>query len=139
MRHANQLAERERLLWTKRESCALAQARGLAEAFHHFFAEDATVLPMGGRPVPGRERIREHMLAAGHAEITWEPATAEVAASGDLGYTWGNYVWRGPGPDGQMRTHHGKYISVWRAQADGAWRVILDGGNASPPPEQTAP
>jgi ketosteroid isomerase-like protein len=30
---------------------------------------------------------------------------------------------------------YGKYVTIWKKQRSGAWRVALDIGNASPAPE----
>jgi ketosteroid isomerase-like protein len=52
-----------------------------------------------------------------------------VARSGDLGYTWGFYESRWRSEDGREQVTRGKYTSVWRRQADGAWKAVLDMGN----------
>lgn len=47
---------------------------------------------------------------------------ADVAESGDLGYSWGEWQ-----PEGEERTAPaGYYLRIWRRQADGSWRVVLD-------------
>jgi len=61
--------------------------------------------------------------------IAWVPQFAEVAGSGDLGYTWGN--WKMALPD---TNYYGKYFTVWKKNSAGDWKVVLDGGNASPGP-----
>jgi len=62
--------------------------------------------------------------------ISWKPVNAEVAESGDLGYTWGN--WKLLAKD---TTYYGNYFTAWKKQKDGSWKVTLDGGNATPKPE----
>ena len=62
--------------------------------------------------------------------ISWKPVNAEVAQSGDLGYTWGN--WKLIAKD---TTYYGNYFTAWKKQKDGSWKVTLDGGNATPKPE----
>jgi ketosteroid isomerase-like protein len=65
------------------------------------------------------------------ATLTWEPSFADVAASGDLGYTWGRYTLNVPSPKpGQppfMRK--GTYTTIWKRQAGGGWKFVLDGGS----------
>ena len=56
--------------------------------------------------------------------ISWKPVNAEMAQSGDLGYTWGN--WKLVAGD---TTYYGNYFTAWKKQKDGSWKVTLDGGN----------
>jgi ketosteroid isomerase-like protein len=62
--------------------------------------------------------------------LTWEPAGGDVAASGDLGYTYGTFEFRSKDKDGKPVVDHGKYTSIWKKQKDGSWKVVLDMGNA---------
>lgn len=108
----------------------LSQEKGEAIAFVTFAAPDATMLPMNLMPVQGRDAIRELMSGGPAAVLTWEPKAAGIAASGDLGYTWGFYEARKA--DGTGPVKKGKYITVWRKQADGSWKFVVDGGNSNP-------
>jgi ketosteroid isomerase-like protein len=113
---------------------ARARLMSVAEAFRHFLAERAVQLPNGELPVQGRQAIYERQQQAGDVQLTWEPVAAEVARSGELGYTWGFYEVRARQPDGTTLTGHGKYTTIWEKQPDGLWKVILDTGNPGPPP-----
>ena len=62
--------------------------------------------------------------------ITWQPINAEAASSGELGYTWGNWQFKT-----QDTTYYGNYVTIWKKQEDGAWKMCLDGGNSTPNPE----
>ncbi|MDE3182533.1 MAG: DUF4440 domain-containing protein [Bacteroidota bacterium] len=62
--------------------------------------------------------------------ISWKPVNAEIAQSGDIGYTWGN--WKFSTKD---TTYYGNYFTAWKKQKDGTWKVTLDGGNNTPKPE----
>jgi ketosteroid isomerase-like protein len=65
------------------------------------------------------------------ASLTWEPAFADVSATGDLGYTWGRYELRIPLPKlgAAPLVRKGTYVTIWKRQPGGAWKVVLDGGN----------
>ncbi|MGH7539727.1 MAG: DUF4440 domain-containing protein [Gemmatimonadota bacterium] len=65
--------------------------------------------------------------------LDWEPARAELAASGELGYTIGSYQ-RTHVVEGDTIIGTGTYLTVWRRQPDGAWRVELDLGVPDPDP-----
>lgn len=123
------------LLQTDLDFCALAQKLGVAEAFREFAAEDATLLPTGTAPVQGRSAIFELMAAGPRSELTWTPVGADLAQSGDLGYTWGTSEYRSAGPDGRPVVRRGKYLTVWKRQPDGSWKYVMDIGNASSPPQ----
>lgn len=63
-------------------------------------------------------------------QLRWHPVSAVVAASGDMAYTIGRWESRLRGPDGQWGpTGSGNYVTVWRRQADGGWKVAVDIGN----------
>ena len=36
--------------------------------------------------------------------------------------------------DGKVVKHYGKYVTIWKKQADGSWKVAMDTGNSSPEP-----
>jgi ketosteroid isomerase-like protein len=65
--------------------------------------------------------------------LSWEATKAEAAMSGDLGYSQGTYTLSFNGPNGQPVTDHGKYVTVWRKQADGSWKVVADTFNSDMP------
>ena len=118
-----------------REFAAAAKQHGVAIAFREFAAPEALSLPMGETPIRGREAIFEAMSAFPPGELLWQPVGADLARSGDLGYTWGTYEFRTHDAEGKPATRHGKYLTVWKKQADGAWKIVVDTGNASPPPK----
>ena len=64
--------------------------------------------------------------------LHWQPTRIEAARSGDLAFSSGGYVMTFTGPTGPI-TDRGKYATVWRKQADGTWRVVLDVFNSDVP------
>ncbi len=108
-----------------------AVAEGGADAWASWFAEDGAVIQEGVGEVRGREALRALAapLDAPGVSLRWEPERADIAASGDLGWTTGRFVQEGPGPDGTTARAEGIYVSIWRLQPDGAWRVVMDLGN----------
>jgi ketosteroid isomerase-like protein len=59
-------------------------------------------------------------------KITWQADNANVARSGELGYTSGAYQMSFTDAAGKTIPDNGKYVTVWRKQADGNWKVVLD-------------
>jgi ketosteroid isomerase-like protein len=100
-----------------------------------FFLDDARVLPPAAPMAVGKEEIRTvwaAMYALPEFSLRWSPATADVDGAGDLGYTIGTYrmEYREPG-GGDPIAIDGKYMTVWRRQLDGTWRVAVDMFNAN--------
>jgi ketosteroid isomerase-like protein len=111
-------------------------------AFEGFFADDATYLPTFEPRVEGKKAIMESFrpLFDDHTlKLTWIPLRAEVAASGDLGWTTGSYELTRLDEQGAAHVRRGKYVTIWRRQADGSWKAVLDGGNPDAPPPAPAP
>ena len=65
--------------------------------------------------------------------LHWQVATAEAARSGELGYTRGTYELNYTDAKGKQASDHGKYVTVWRKQADGSWKVVVDVFNSDLP------
>jgi ketosteroid isomerase-like protein len=111
---------------TDREFAARAQTAGLGAAFAEYAAADALIFRAGVGPIRGAAAIGESFAGAGAATLKWEPEAAEVAASGDLAYTWGWYTFTA---DGKSST--GNYVSIWRL-IDDRWRYVVDLGVPAP-------
>ena len=124
--------EKGNLLKTDIEFSRTSVEKGAAEAFYLYLADDAVQLPAGLPPIVGREKIRESMSGSSKAVLKWEPVKAEVAKSGDLGYTWGNYEISWQGEEGKTEKLYGKYLNIWKKQPDGTWKAVVDIGNQAP-------
>lgn len=105
--------------------------------FLDFLAEDVSFLPDKAPPANGRQAVRDlwaRLFDPAGPTLTWTPVSAAVSRSGEMGYTVGTWVSRSTDPQGKPLESHGKYVTIWRKQADGSWKVVLDIGNSSPPP-----
>jgi ketosteroid isomerase-like protein len=91
-------------------------------AFSSFVSEEAVFL---GRTVRrGRAAVAAGWKAyfdGPQAPFSWAPERVEVIGDGTLALSTGPVL----DPDGK-RT--GTFISTWRLEPDGEWRVVLDGG-----------
>jgi ketosteroid isomerase-like protein len=104
------------------------------EAFVSHFAEEGVEVVDGGG-FNNREAMRKQPAWPEGTSLTWTPIKAEMASSGDLGYTYGNYVYTAKNKEGKTVTSYGKYTSIWKKQKDGQWKVVVDVGNSSPDPK----
>lgn len=109
----------------------VSEMEGVKEAFTRYAMEDVVFLPSGGHPIAGREALAASFndFPAG-AKLTWVPAGGGISRVNDLAYTWGHFTTT----FAEGEPHYGKYLTVWRRQTDGSWRVEADTGNASPAP-----
>ena len=70
----------------------------------------------------------------GGASLRWSPVEAVLSRSGDLGYTVGTWRLERKGPDGEVQSAEGRYLTVWRRGKDGAFRAVFDMGLEPPRP-----
>ena len=99
-----------------------AGVRGTRQAFLAALADDAVVFGPG--PVDA-QRVWQARAANKH-HLEWAPAVAEIASSGDLGYTSGPWRFIPEGADKPVAT--GYFFTVWKKQADGKWKALVDHG-----------
>jgi ketosteroid isomerase-like protein len=64
-------------------------------------------------------------------ELRWYPEFAEVAASGDFGYTTGPSEFRFK-KGNEKADHKGYFNSIWKKDSNSEWKVLLDIGTPSP-------
>jgi len=117
------------LVEAERAFSRTSETNGMREAFLAYLADDAIVFRP--RPVEGKKWYLDRPAAPG--VLTWEPVFAEVSQAADLGYTTGPWEFRKDANDQPVA--YGHYVSVWRKQPDGSWRVAIDLGIEHPRPE----
>jgi ketosteroid isomerase-like protein len=103
------------------------------DAFVTYFADDGVEVVDGGGFRSKDDMKKQDPWAQG-TTLTWTPIQAEMSASNDLGFTYGNYVFTALDKEGKRVMSYGKYTSIWRKQKDGQWKVVVDMGNSGPPP-----
>jgi ketosteroid isomerase-like protein len=106
-----------------------------------YYADDAVLLPPNEPLLTGRAAIQQSWadLFSQVASISWKVTKAEVATSGELGYLYGTYAATFKDPKGGPPVPDtGKLVEVWKKQADGTWKCIVDTYNSdlplAPPP-----
>jgi ketosteroid isomerase-like protein len=120
----------EEVMQADRDFSAMAKTDGLGEAFATYMdSVDGRIIRGRSEPLRGEDAIRESYSSIPDPVILhWYPEEGFASEAGDFGATWGSYeVHR----DGDMDTpahERGRYLTVWRRNADGEWRGILDMG-----------
>ncbi len=120
---------------------AYAASDDPAGTFVGQMVDNAVLLPPDAPLAEGKEAIRaviEMLEALPGFTVTWSPVVADVGSGGDLGYTRGTYRITMDGADGPV-TIDGKYLTVWKKQADGRWLVTADMFNADAAAAPAAP
>jgi ketosteroid isomerase-like protein len=113
------------LVEAERAFAAAATAKGQKDAFLEYLANDSLLFRPG--PVPGKMFYRTRPVPPGL--LSWAPVFVDVAASGDYGLTSGPFEFRKEGSKPtDAPVGYGHFMSIWRKQADGAWRVEVDLG-----------
>lgn len=110
------------LVAAEKAFAADAAAQGSRAAFLAVLAEDGVVF----EPGPTLGKTAWQAKPADGARLEWAPEFAEVSSSGDLGYTSG--PWRLTPVDADAPKFFGHFLSVWRKDADGHWKLLADLG-----------
>jgi len=107
-----------------------------ADGWAAYFLPDGVMYTSNDR-IDGQQAIRELMtpvLAPDGPNLEWTPTDAAVGASGDLGYTMGRWMSRVKTAEGGDSTvGSGHYVTIWRRDSTGVWRVAVDIGNSDRP------
>lgn len=105
------------------------QEKGTRAAFLAFLADDSIVFRPG--PLNGKEVWTKRVENG--LDLIWEPTFAVMARSADFGYTTGPAKWKTSKTESKV-LGYGTFISIWKKQPDGSWKVALDVGTETPEP-----
>ena len=114
------------------------------DAWMSFYAADAIVLLPNDQLASGKELLRHtvaRLLALPHFSVAWRPIEVKVPRSGDLAFLIGAYELRFDDSNGMPVSDRGRRLEIWRKQADGTWKCIVDTWNLDAPfaPPPAAP
>ena len=101
-----------------------------------YYAGNALVLPSNAPAATTKEAIRaiwKDLLTTPGTKISWKPFKIEAAQSGELAYITGTYQMTINDAKGKPAKENGKYVEVFKKQADGSWKVIVDIWNSDLP------
>jgi len=94
------------------------------------YASDAYIVPSGLDPVAGKWNIRTLMDALArdpNFDMRFAGDRIEVSNSGDLAYVRGRFSDRYTDPTtNEVKSDTGSYLTVYKKQDDGSWKVIED-------------
>jgi len=111
------------------DAWAAAAAAKDADKSASFCAPDAAILVPNAPAAEGKDAIRkwfQDTFSVPNLKLLWHATSTDAAKSGDLGYSTGKYELSFTDPSGKTVSDHGKYVTVWKKQADASWKVIRD-------------
>ena len=120
---------KQEIVDTEHEFAKMAKNEGISKAFLTFAADDA-VLMRNNNLIIGKEELKRSFSSrkstSGKASLSWKPDFVDVSASGDLGYTYGKYIYTFTDSTGNIKLDSGIFHTVWKRQSSGEWRFVWD-------------
>lgn len=114
---------------TEQAFAEMAMNEGIPKAFLTYAANDVVLL-RNNKLIIGIESLRESYKnkesEIGKVSLTWKPDFVDVALSGDLGYTYGKYVYTTTDSIGTKNVVEGIFHTVWKRQPDRTWKFVWD-------------
>ena len=106
--------------------------RGDAAGMADQYVDDATLVPPSGRMVTGREAILEFWTPRNpdFRTLAHSLTTDRLEVAGDVAVEVGTWRQEGQLRDAPPTESAGRYLVVWRRQADGSWKMQFDGWTA---------
>ena len=122
----------QEMVKTEQAFSKMADEKNARDAFMAFIADDGLLFRPGA--VNGKKWMIEHPVPPPKDKkplLAWQPAFAGMAASGDMGFTTGPWEAKEDIKDEKPQAY-GHFVTVWKKQADGSWRFVVDLGISHP-------
>ena len=135
---------KEDLIAADKAFAAISVEKGTAAAFLAYITDDARLFGVGGEPVIGRKAAEDkyktqetkNKKGAARSTLNWEPTEAFASTDGTLGWTNGHWTYTSaPDAKGESTSSTGHYVTIWRRDKSGAWKVEADIGTTDPEPK----
>ena len=99
--------------------------------FSSFLADNVSTLRADQPVLRGKAAMQsawKPLIENQSISLRWQPISADISKSRDLGYTVGSYTVTRTDEKGTSIVGTGKYLTIWRLQGDGSWKVEFDTG-----------
>lgn len=98
---------------------------GMKKAFLQYIDNEGVLLRPDHLPIIGADAIDYISVLSDTAyKLSWKPMHAEIAKSGELGYTYG--VYKLELNDTILK---GTYVNIWKKESDGEWKFVVNSNN----------
>ena len=121
----------QEMVKTEQAFSKMAEDKNVRDAFMAFIADDGLLFRPGA--VNGKKWMTEHPVPPSDKKplLAWQPSFAGMAASGDMGFTTGPWEAKADIKD-EKPSGYGHFVTVWKKQADGSWKFVVDLGISHP-------
>ena len=121
----------QEMVKTEQAFSKMAEEKNARDAFMTFIADDGLLFRPGA--VNGKKWMLEHPVPPSDKKplLAWQPSFAGMAASGDMGFTTGPWEAKADIKD-EKPSGYGHFVTVWKKQADGSWKFVVDLGISHP-------
>lgn len=105
-------------------------AKGDPAMIASLFADDGVQLTGGGKLIKGRQQIQERQRAAMRGAdpgVKVSVNTTGLWLDGDTAYESGKYKYEYT-EKGKPGVDEGSYVTIWKRQKDGSWKLAMDMG-----------
>jgi ketosteroid isomerase-like protein len=120
------------LVQNEYDFAATVAQKGIRDGFLQYLDKQA----IGFSPTPKNayDAYSQAKPGSSASKLTWYPAWALLASSGDFGVDTGPWTasWIKDGKPGKAQ---GEWLTVWTRNKDGEWKVLFDSGTGHPAPE----
>jgi ketosteroid isomerase-like protein len=101
---------------------------GVGAAFHSYADTSVAMIRGNDSLITGRMGVKAYYSRPVYdrAQVEWGPEFIDVSQSGDLAYSYGRYHWILVDSAGQQSEFRGRYLTIWKKQADGSWKYVWD-------------
>ena len=112
----------------EKDFAQMAADKGIAEAFYFFADSIATIKRQNDTLIHGKEAVKNFYSTPFYqkASVKWSPDFTDASVDGDMGYTYGKYVWSSTDSAGKAITFNGVFHTVWKKQPGGSWKYVWD-------------
>ncbi len=120
--------EGKKLMQASRDWAKAANSRDI-EKIMSYWTEDAIMYSAGEPELKGQKAIREMVEASmkdPNFSISWEPVSAEISESGDMGYLLENSKITMKDSAGAEKIMTFKGVTIWKKQKDGSWKNVVE-------------
>ena len=103
----------------------MSKEKGMKNAFIEYIDNEGLLLRPDHLPIKGADAI-DFLSQVDDTAYTlgWVPEGAQIAASGDMGFTYGIYT-----IEAIDTVFKGTYVNIWKKQPDGKWKFVMNSIN----------
>lgn len=103
-----------------------------ATSWANHFMDDGVMVVKSGDNIIGEVSIYENMkpfFDSKGSSLSWSPENGGISSDGELGYTYGQYMREYKDEKGKKVLETGRYMTIWRRQPNGNYKIEVDMGN----------